>query len=61
MEIILCFSRPTENQKDTIPESIAAQWIPGRFYIIFWKRVALIFYKDRDCQCIVEVQTVNLM
>lgn len=45
MEMFLHFSRPTENQKDTIPESIAAQWIPGRFYIIFWKRAALIFYR----------------
>ena len=55
MEIIMYFSRPTENQKDTIPESIAAQWIPGRFYIIFWKRAALIFYRDIDCQSIIGV------
>ena len=35
MEMILRFSRPTENKKETIPESIAAQWVPGCFYIIF--------------------------
>ena len=59
MEIILRFLRPTEDQKDTIPESIAAQWVPGRFCIIFWKRAALIFYRDIDCQSIIEVYTYH--
>ena len=53
MEIILRFSRPKEDQKETIPEAIAAQWLPGLFYIILWKRVALIFYRAIDCQGIV--------
>ena len=53
------FSRPTENQKDTIPESIAAQWIPGGFYIILGKRVALIFYRDIDCRSIIGVHTFH--
>lgn len=35
VEIVLHFSRPTQDQKETIQESIAAQWIPGCFYIIF--------------------------
>ena len=61
MENILRFSRPTENQKETIPESIAAQWGPGYFYIIFWKRVALIFYRDIDCQSIVSVSGLSIL
>ena len=54
-------SRPAENQKETIPESIAAQWIPGRFFIIFWKRAALIFYRDIDCQSIVSVSGLSIL
>ena len=61
MENILRFSRPTENQKETIPESIAAQWGPGYFYIIFWKWVALIFYRDIDCQSIVSVSGLSIL
>ena len=55
MEIVMYFSRPRQNQKETIPESIAAQWVPGRFCIIFRKRAALIFYRDIDCQGIIGV------
>ena len=55
------FSHPTENQKETIPESIAAQWGPGYFYIIFWKWVALIFYRDIDCQSIVSVSGLSIL
>ena len=61
MENILRFSRPTENQKETIPESIAAQWGPGYFYIIFWKWVALIFYRDIDCQSILSVSGLSIL
>ena len=61
MENILRFSRSTENQKETIPESIAAQWGPGYFYIIFWKWVALIFYRDIDCQSIVSVSGLSIL
>ena len=59
--MFLHFSRPTENQKEAIPESIAVQWIPGFFCIIFWKWVALIFYRDIDCQSIVSVSGLSIL
>ena len=48
------FASHGESERNN-PESIAAQWIPGCFYIFFWKRVALIFYRDIDCQDIIGV------
>ena len=51
MENILRFSRPTENQKETIPESIAAQWIPGVFLHHFLKASCLKILARRKILC----------
>lgn len=43
-------SRPTENSSKKNPEFFAAQGIPGYFLVVFSRKVALIFYRDIDCQ-----------